>query len=57
MTVRRIGVMAAVTFTFLANTASAQDTPKLGVTMGYPSIGVIWHVTDGVALRPEVSVA
>ena len=57
MTARRIGLMAAVTFAFLANTASAQDTPKLGVTMGYPSIGVIWHVTDGVALRPEVSVA
>jgi hypothetical protein len=48
--------MAAITFTFLANTASGQDTPKVGVTMGYPSsIGVIWQVTDGVALRPELT--
>jgi hypothetical protein len=30
------------------------DTPKVGVTMGYPaSIGVIWHMTDGVALPPR----
>ena len=37
-------------------TASAQDTRSFGVTMGYPaSIGVLWHVTEGVALRPEFS--
>jgi|KBSSwiStaDraftv2_1062776.scaffolds.fasta_scaffold947599_2 hypothetical protein len=58
MTVPRIGLMAAIAFMFLAHTASGQDTPKVGVTMGYPSsIGVIWHLTDGVAIRPEVSVA
>ena len=35
-------------------TASAQDTRSFGVTMGYPaSIGVLWHVNDRVAVRPE----
>ena len=34
----------------------AQDTPKVGVTMGYPSaVGILWHVADSVALRPEVT--
>jgi len=36
--------------------ATAQDTTKLGITMGYPaSIGLLWHVSDRVALRPEFS--
>jgi hypothetical protein len=35
-------------------TASAQDTRSFGVTMGYPaSIGVLWHVNEGAAIRPE----
>ncbi len=39
-----------------AASASAQDSGALGVTMGYPaSIGVIWHVSDRVAIRPEIS--
>lgn len=39
-----------------AVSASAQDAGKFGVTMGYPaSIGVIWHVSNRIALRPEIS--
>ncbi len=35
--------------------AAAQPTRRVGVTMGYPAgIGVLWHVTDGLALRPDV---
>jgi hypothetical protein len=35
-------------------TASAQDTRSFGVTMGYPaSIGVLWHMNEAVAVRPE----
>jgi hypothetical protein len=35
--------------------ASAQDE-KVGLTMGYPTaVGVLWQVSDGVALRPEFS--
>jgi hypothetical protein len=36
--------------------AAAQEAGQVGVTMGYPaSIGVIWHVSDRIAVRPEVS--
>ncbi len=34
--------------------AIAQDAPKVGLTMGYPSaVGVIWQAADRVALRGE----
>ncbi|MGD9904259.1 MAG: hypothetical protein AB7U83_12405 [Vicinamibacterales bacterium] len=37
--------------------ATAQQGGRVGVTMGYPAaIGVVWHVSDGLALRPDVSV-
>lgn len=35
--------------------AAAQPSRTVGVTMGYPAgVGVLWHVTDAVALRPDV---
>jgi hypothetical protein len=38
--------------------ARAQDTPTLGITMGYPAaFGVIWNVADRLALRPEVTIS
>jgi opacity protein-like surface antigen len=37
-------------------TAHAQDTGRVGLTMGYPAaIGVVWHVSERVAVRPELS--
>jgi hypothetical protein len=40
------------------STASAQERGAVGVTMGYPSsVGLIWHVAERLALRPEVSLA
>jgi hypothetical protein len=37
---------------------SAQEKGRTGVTMGYPeSVGVLWHVSDKMALRPEFSFA
>jgi hypothetical protein len=36
--------------------ALAQDAGQIGVTLGYPAaVGVIWHVTDNIAVRPEIS--
>ena len=36
--------------------ALAQETRNVGISMGYPaSVGVVVHVTDSVALRPEIS--
>ena len=37
-------------------TANAQEAGQVGITMGYPaSIGVMWHVSDSVAVRPEIA--
>jgi hypothetical protein len=55
MSTRRVALMFAVTVVG-APSAAAQDRGQAGIVMGYPpSIGIIWHVTDGVAIRPEVS--
>jgi len=36
--------------------AGAQEAGKVGITMGYPAaIGLLWHLSDRVALRPELS--
>jgi hypothetical protein len=57
MVLRRIGLLAAITIGLVAPAASAQDDPKVGITMGYPaSVGVMWQVNDRVALRPEFNV-
>jgi hypothetical protein len=36
--------------------AGAQDAGKTGLTMGYPTgIGLIWHASDSLAIRPSFS--
>jgi hypothetical protein len=36
--------------------ASAQERGQVGVTMGYPNaVGVIWHTSDRLAIRPEIT--
>jgi hypothetical protein len=56
MRVRTLVLMAMIAIPGLTTAASAQDTPRVGVVMGYPAaIGVVWQVTDGIALRPEVT--
>src|SRR5262245_24587248 len=38
--------------------ALAQDQPKAGIVIGYPTaIGVIWHASPSIAIRPEFSVS
>lgn len=40
----------------MATTASAQDEGRVGLTTGYPAlVGVIWHISDNIAVRPEFS--
>jgi hypothetical protein len=57
MTGRTIALVTVIMMSCLGNAVSAQDTPRVGISMGYPaSIGVIWQVSDGLALRPEISV-
>lgn len=51
-----IRVILAATLLSVASLASAQEAGRVGLTMGYPAaFGVIWHVTDSLAVRPAVS--
>lgn len=37
--------------------AAAQESGQVGLAMGYPaSIGIIWHASDRVAIRPDFNV-
>lgn len=54
MRVSRTIVFAFAFTAFVAYRAAAQDAGQIGISMGYPgSIGVVWHVTDAVAVRPD----
>ncbi|HET7217644.1 MAG TPA: hypothetical protein VFJ02_06330 [Vicinamibacterales bacterium] len=57
MSVRRVVVVLAVSIIVLAaRSARAQERGDAGITMGYPaSVGFVYHVTDRVAIRPELS--
>lgn len=51
---KRFVLSIAVPLVLVAVGANAQDKGQIGITMGYPtSIGLIWHASDTVALRPE----
>ncbi len=56
-TVKR-AALTAIAGAVLTVPAHAQEAGQVGITLGYPaSVGLIWHVTDSVAVRPEVSFA
>ena len=41
---------------FAASFASAQEKGQVGLGMGYPgSVLLLWHVTDNIAVRPEIA--
>jgi hypothetical protein len=52
-------VSLAACFLFVDSAAArAQDATKVGVTMAYPtSIGLIWPMSDKVAVRPEFTIS
>jgi hypothetical protein len=51
-------LFAAIAAFVWAAPAAAQDAGQIGITMGYPAvIGVLWHVSDRIGIRPEVSLA
>lgn len=53
----RVRVLLGVVMLVLAaRSAAAQAAGDVGVTMGYPgAVGVVWHVTDGLAIRPDIA--
>lgn len=55
----RVRVLLGVVILVLAaRSAPAQTAGDVGVTMGYPgALGIVWHVTDGIAVRPDVALA
>jgi opacity protein-like surface antigen len=53
---RVLFILACAVALAVASEAQAQDTPRVGLTMGYPAaVGVIWNVADRFALRPEMT--
>ena len=49
-------VLIGWVFGAVAMNASAQDAGHVGLTTGYPaSIGILWHVSERTAVRPEIS--
>jgi outer membrane protein W len=57
MRVRRYAIpLAGVVMALASGTARAQERGDSGITMGYPaSVGFVYHLTDRLAVRPEVS--
>ena len=56
---RRKFIASSVAVMLLAggSSASAQQDYRVGLVIGYPaSVGVLWHVSEGVALRPDVAI-
>jgi hypothetical protein len=53
----RFGSASALALVLLApSVASAQDERTVGLSMGYPaSVAVLWHATERIALRPEIT--
>jgi Outer membrane protein beta-barrel domain len=56
MVTRVVPIVVVVLSLISAVAAEAQETGQAGLTMGYPgSIGFLWHPTDRVGIRPEIS--
>ena len=55
---KRVALAVVAGVTLVTVPAHAQEAGQVGITLGYPaSVGLIWHATDSVAVRPEVSFA
>lgn len=51
------GVVAGVALVAMVGSASAQEAGDVGVVMAYPgAVGVIWHISERIAIRPDVSI-
>jgi hypothetical protein len=50
--------LATMVAVVMAAPAAAQDAGSVGLTMGYPAaVGVVWHITERIALRPDVTLS
>jgi len=56
MRIRRFVALCSALLVCVPALAGAQDTSKIGITMGYPaSVGLLWHATESVAIRPAIT--
>jgi hypothetical protein len=54
----RMAAMITIFSVWATVAAFAQEPRTIALVMGYPaSVGVLWHVTDGIALRPDVAIS
>jgi hypothetical protein len=54
---QRVAFIAAAILLLASLPATAQEEGQVGLVTGYPAtIGLIWHASDRVAIRPDVSV-
>lgn len=54
----RVGIVAftVIGVVLVGSAAFAQERGRVGLSTGYPpNIGVLWHITERVAIRPGVS--
>lgn len=50
-------ILVAAVLCGAAGAADAQQPRRVGLVIGYPtSAGVLWHISDRVALRPDVTI-
>ncbi len=56
---RRVAIAIGFAAVVLAGRdAAAQEAGRVGITMGYPSsFGIVWHISDRIAIRPAISLA
>lgn len=53
---KRLPAVVLFSLILLPASARAQERGQFGATMGYPtSVGFIWHATESLALRPEIT--
>jgi hypothetical protein len=56
MRTARVASLVGLMLIGSAGNSFAQEPGDIGLSMGYPtSVAVLWHVTNRVAIRPEVS--
>jgi hypothetical protein len=56
MGIRRILGLCLVALVAAPAMAAAQDTKKVGMTIAYPaSVGLLWHASEKIAIRPDFS--
>lgn len=57
MTRGMLAVLGNVLIVAIAEPAFAQKAGAAGVLLRGSSIGILWHVSDNVALRPEIAIS